>query len=47
MIPCVCPGDFFNIIADHLSHNRVRLAEECALRELGVTLKRMPSHAAR
>lgn len=44
---CTCAGSFFNIIADHLSHNRRCSASRVALSELGVTLQRLPSHRAR
>jgi hypothetical protein len=40
-------GDHFNIIADHLSHNRIALALACASKELGIVLSRMPSHVVR
>jgi hypothetical protein len=40
-------GDHFNKVADHLSHDRPQLAAQCALSELGVTLRRLPSHPAR
>ena len=40
-------GTVFNKIADHLSHDRVQLAQQCAAIELGVKLRRLPSHVAR
>ena len=43
----VCAGAFFNLIADHLSHNRVNEAVSCAFSTLGVKLLPMPSPARR
>ena len=39
-------GSVLNIIADHLSHGRFRLAKLCASEELGVDLQRLPLHGA-
>jgi len=43
-LTCACAGDVFNIIADHLSHNRLCDARRVARSELGVSLRRLPSH---
>ena len=39
-------GSQYNKVADHLSHNQVANAVQCAFDELGITLRRLPSHAA-
>ena len=44
---CAFAGEHFNIIADHLSHNRLSKAVQCAVEELGIQqLLRVPSHGA-
>ena len=44
--PSLYVGSQYNKIADHLSHNRVADALQCASDEFGVTLRRLPSHGA-
>ena len=39
-------GSQYNKVADHLSHNRVAAALQCASAEFDVTLRRLPSHEA-
>jgi hypothetical protein len=39
-------GSQYNKVADHLSHNRVADALQCASDEFGITLRRLPSHKA-
>jgi hypothetical protein len=39
-------GSQYNKVADHLSHNQVANAVQCAFDELGITLRRLSSHAA-
>ena len=46
LVACMCAGDWFNKIADHLSHHRVAEARACAASDLGATLRRMPLHRA-
>ena len=44
---CALAGVHFNRIADHLSHDRLSDAVQCAMEEFGILkLLRVPSHAA-
>jgi hypothetical protein len=43
---CHTTGDHFNLIEDHLSHNREQAAITCAASALGVLLALLPSSQA-